>query len=323
MSKASHDLRSNHGRTIYMPEYYTGENGFGNLAIPNIYAADDATSLYPRGTRLVQGERSFYYGTYRGVVDSTASSVTATNGDDLFGKFLFCIAYQQDMANSLLVRKLANELSIVYQTTVDDGGRADDWFSGGWVSGKDTAPSEERMFMRRIVNHEYAATGSAKQQIWNESSKSYTEVDLSAYSNVSVLELDHPVINSKTSMATTIMQNEWKHITWQTDTGYNTYRNTVGACMHNNPTATRHVWFQTWGQMFSPHIHAAGEGASANERQVVVMADGSIQVRGTSYDYFATGSFFPIIGHVMSDTIFETGSGVNETLPMIYIELRR
>ncbi len=321
--KVNHDIRSNAGRTLYMPEYYEGENGFGNLALPDVYAADDQTTLYPRGVKLVQGERVFYYGTYRGVANTGASAatVTATNGDDLFGKFLFTCAYQQDMANGLLVRKLGDELSIVYQTTVDDGARADNWYSGGWVCGKDTTPSDERMFMRRIVKHDYQATGLPTQAIWNESNGSYTTVDLSSYSQVSVLELDQPVTNAKTSMATTIMQNEWKHGVWLNDSGYNHYRNCLGACMHNDPTATRHVWFQTWGPMFCPHVHAATVGAVANERVVILMADGSVQVRESTYDYM--DSHYPVIGHILSDTKFELASLTDEGLPMIYVQWRR
>lgn len=318
-TRVNHDLRSNHGRTLWMPEYFEGENGWTNLQLPNVYAADDQTALYPRGTRLTQGNRSFYYGTYRGVVTNVGSSVTATNGDDLFGKFLFTCAFQQDMANGLLVRKVAGELSIVYNTTVDDGARADNWYSGGWVTGKDSTPSDERMFMRRIVKHDYQATGNLAELIWSETDQAFTEVDLSAYTYASVLELDQPVINSKTSMATTLMQNEWKHCIWQSDTGYSSYRGTVGACMHNDPTATRHVWFQTQGPMFSPHVHAANVGASANERVVILMADGSVQARESTYDYM--DSHYPVIGHIMADTAFEGGAGADEGLPMLIIDV--
>ena len=323
-SKVNHDIRSNQGRTIYMPEYFEGEVGWGNLELPNIYIANDATTLFPRGTKLVMGDRVFYYGTYRGVANQNAAAktVTPTNGADLFGKFLFTCAYQQDMANTLLVRKLANELSIFYQTTVGDGARADNWYSGGWICGKDTI-SAERMFMRRIVKHSYLATGSPIEKIWDESSQSYTTVDLSSYSQVSVLELDQPVINSKIGMATTIMQNEWKHGVWLESTGYDHFRNCLGACMHNNPTATRHVWFQTWGPMFSAHVHAAQGGGASNERVIALMSDGSVQVSDSGYDYSGGNNRFPIIGHVLSDCKFELAGYADEGLPMIYIQWRR
>jgi len=307
-----------------MPEYYRGEEGFGNLAIPDIYAADDAIALYPRGTRLVMGNRVLFYGTYQGKISGKGTSVTATNGDDLFGKFLFSYAYQQDMANALLVRKVANELSIVYNTTVSDA-KSDDYYSGGWVTGKDTAPADERFFSRRIVAHEYGAYGSATELIWNDSTKSFTEVDLSAYQYCSVLELDRPVINSKSGMATTIMQEPYKLVAWQYDDANAHYAQCIGACMHNDPTATRHCWFQTYGEMFCGHFSSEAEGAGEAERVVMLMADGSTQIRSANYDYNTTSYRYPVIGYVMGDTAYNAatpGTPEDEGLPMIFVTLR-
>ena len=326
MSKVNHDIRSNQGRTIYMPEYYEGENGWGNLAIPNVYAADDATTLYPRGTRFVAGERSFYYSTYRGVVNPGASAytVTATNGDDLAFKILFSVAYNQDYATAKLVRKIAGEIDVAVVDTVDDGGRADDWYSGGWISGKDSTPTDERMFSRRIEGHSYLATGSKIQDFWSETNKANTVVDLSASSDVSVLRLDQPVINSKTTMAFVVHTNEWKHAIWQNSTAYVMNHSPLGACMHNNPTYARHVWLQTYGQMFCPHIHAGtGIGSANNEPTVVCMGDGSFQARGSSYDYFASGTFYPVVGHTLGSSIFEVATVTAELLPMIYLTMRK
>ncbi|KKL70108.1 hypothetical protein LCGC14_2108230 [marine sediment metagenome] len=322
MSKVNHDLRSNKGRTIYMPEYYSGESGWANLDIPNVYAADDASPLYPRETRLVTGNRVFYYGTYNGVVTSTGTSVTATNGDDLAGKFLFSYATQDDMATGLLVRKLANELHIVYNTTISKtpAARAEDYYSGGWVTGKDTAPSDERMFGRRIVKHTYQATGTSFA-IFNSSTGLYTLVDLTAYTFVSILELDQPVINAKTTMATTICANEYKEVCWQNDTAYAGYMGSVGACMHNDPTATRSVWLQTYGDMFMPHYEAEAIGSTSNERTLVLNSDGSVQGRTASYDRFS--SFRPIVGYLKYNTIFASGSGANEGLPMMFVTLKQ
>lgn len=323
-TRTNHDLRSNQGRTLYMPEFYEGELGWENMKLPDVYAADDAIALYPREAKLVQGERVFRYGNYRGVRDTGAAAitVTATDGDDLFGKFLFTVAIQQDMATGLLVRKIIGELSIAYQTTVNDGGRADNFYSGGYVCGKDSTPSDARMFMRRIVGHQYEATGLTNEKFYHPGNDVTTEVDLSSYSNVSVLELDQAVTNSKTSMATTIFWPEFKNVVWSMPaSGYSHYANCVGASMRNDPTATRNIWLQGWGPMFCPHVHAANDGASANERVVMLMADGSVQVRDATYDYM--DSHYPEAGVILSDTIFESGSGQDEGLPMIYVKIRQ
>lgn len=321
-SKINHDLRSNAGRTIYMPEYYAGEKGFGNLALPNVYAADDAAALYPRGTKFVAGERVFYYGTYLGQLHNAGTTVSATNGDDLAFKLLLFNAIQSDMTNGLLVRKIANELSIVYQTTVA-AARSNNFYSGGWVTGKDTTPADERMFSRYIVEHKYQADGKSVEKIWNESSKSFVDVDLSAYDYVSILELDQPVINNKTSMATTLMQNPWKRIVWQIDTAYAWKRPWfAGACMHNDPTATRHTWFQTYGPMFNPHLeYALGEEGG---QMLIGMADGSISARNSnSGTYDRLDDHFPVVGYLLGDSAFPTGSCVTELLPMMFLTLRR
>ena len=71
-TKINHDLRSYDGRTIIMPAWKGGQGGFGNLAIPDI---GDTYSVqrYPVGTKLLDGERVFYY--------AKATSIGITNMD--------------------------------------------------------------------------------------------------------------------------------------------------------------------------------------------------------------------------------------------------
>ena len=56
----NHDLRVNNGMTLYHPPYASGQLGFGNMALPDVYHVDQVQQ-YPLGTRLVYGERSFRY----------------------------------------------------------------------------------------------------------------------------------------------------------------------------------------------------------------------------------------------------------------------
>ena len=302
--KGQQALQMEHGAIVIMPPYFQGVNakGWGNLALPDVYASDDGIQQYPEGSEFREGNRKFIYGRYRGVVTHTGTSVTQTSGDDLFGKFLFTYAHQIDMANGLLVRHLTEEQSMWYKTT-PTAQRFTDYLSGGWVCGKDTAPSDARMFMRRIVAHNYSAA---------------LVVSGSAQTLVSELQLDRPIVNSKTSMATTFMGHEYKYICWQNDTGYSSYRGCIGACMRNNPTYDRWCWFQVKGEMFCPHVHAANVGAVANERVVILMADGSVQVRESTYDYM--DSHYPVIGHILGDTTFLAGVA-DEGLPMIFVDV--
>lgn len=56
----NHDLRRVNGQTIYMPPWAEGEEGWGNLELPDVYA-EDAVQKYPIGTKFVEGDRSFRY----------------------------------------------------------------------------------------------------------------------------------------------------------------------------------------------------------------------------------------------------------------------
>lgn len=58
--KVEHDIRSADGGCIYMPPYIGGEEGWGNLEIPDVHVAS-AIQKYPRGTIFRKGEKSWVY----------------------------------------------------------------------------------------------------------------------------------------------------------------------------------------------------------------------------------------------------------------------
>ena len=66
---------------------------------------------------------------------------------------------------------------------------------------------------------------------------------------------------------------------------------------------------------------AANVGAAQNERTVILHADGSVQVRESTYDYL--DSHYPIIGYILADTYTELASLTDESLPMIYVQWRQ
>lgn len=67
--RASHDLRSNHGATIYMPPFAEGQVGWGNLAIPDPNNDVDTEQQYPVETVLRMDKRAWRY-TLIGDVDA-------------------------------------------------------------------------------------------------------------------------------------------------------------------------------------------------------------------------------------------------------------
>ncbi len=323
--RINHDLRRNDGKTVFMPSWFQGETGWGNLGLPNVYKADSA-QLYPAGTKFVDGERVFYYSKFIGQISGTEwiATLQAPNSTALTvtqGRFLFCHAFQEDMANGLMVRHTANELSVVFQTTPSVMQSTDYW-SGGWINGKDTGDSN-RPFYRYITKHDYAATGASDQKIRNTLTEVDTEVDLSSYSNVSVLELDQSVVTSKTTMATTIMPNQWKHAIYKTHSESNQFAPAIGAVIPNAVSQNEWVWLQTWGPMGSPWAFVEFAGALTGEIAYKISGDGSISPQHSGAPAPSDGSTWQLAGVSMSDSIMETASGQDEQLMLIYVMLRR
>ena len=60
MTKKNTDLRSVDGQTVFLPQEIGGDVGAGNIKLPNIYT-EDSVQLYPIGTKLEMGERTFRY----------------------------------------------------------------------------------------------------------------------------------------------------------------------------------------------------------------------------------------------------------------------
>jgi len=56
----NHDLRVNNGCTLYMPPWEEGNDKWGNLALPDVYAIGTA-QLYPTATIFRKGLRTFIY----------------------------------------------------------------------------------------------------------------------------------------------------------------------------------------------------------------------------------------------------------------------
>jgi len=89
-----HDLRVVNGATLYMPPWEPGNDKWGTLATPDVYAIG-TTQLYPTGTIYRKGMRTFVYtltdATYYGISSGVAilagylmeSAATINQGADL------------------------------------------------------------------------------------------------------------------------------------------------------------------------------------------------------------------------------------------------
>ncbi len=300
------------GARVEMPPWFQGEKGWGNLAHPNVYKAD-AQQQYPAGAKYIEGERVFYYDKFIGTITGTewAQALQAPNSTGLTvtqGRFLFAHVFQQDYANGLLVRMVGDESSIWYQTTPAEA-QAKDYYSGGWVNGKDTGDSN-RPFYRRIVAHNY----DVSTIIPGESS---------ADSDVSELQLDQAVVTTKITMATTIMPNRHKHCIYKSHSEWNQYAPAMGAVVPNVVAQNNWVWLQTYGEMGIPWAAVEFSGAGNYEIMYKISGDGSISGQHSGAPAPADGSTFQVAGEAMASSIMESASGQDEELMMIYLKLRR
>lgn len=64
----SHNISTQNGRYIQLPSYVDGQEGYSNLASPDLSIAD-SLQAYPLGTRYVDGDRAFRYARFMGTVN--------------------------------------------------------------------------------------------------------------------------------------------------------------------------------------------------------------------------------------------------------------
>ena len=289
-----------HGRSgahWTFPAFFEGETEgvWQNMVADNIYTAD-ATLLKPRGTRLEIGGKVFYYATYYGKISSNVKADTA--GDDLLGKGLFNFGFAQDYADKLTGAAGSRTVTLADTVAGTPTERVNDFYSGGELGIKDTAPSDARMTSRFIEASTISGT-------------------------TTTLTLDQPLVNVITGGNSVLTPNPYKYASWYHEHANALYHWPVGYCMVNNPTAAYDVWLQTYGSMMSAHVTNSFEGANSNEIVVYGMADGSVQVRDAATDTYNLDGAYPIIGHTIANSRSESGSGQNEGLPFIFLTLRR
>ena len=190
------------------------------------------------------------------------------------------------------------------------------------MSGSDTGTSG-RTFYRYITKHDYAATGSAIQQIYNTNTGTFTSVDLSAYSDVSVLELDQSAVISKATMATTIMPNSWKHLILKTNDETLQFAPAMGAIVPNDVDQNDWAWVQTYGPMCMTWAYTDYSGANTGEVMFKISGNGSINPQNTAAPGAADNSTWQVAGRSMGSSYMEGATGVDEQLLMIFLLLRQ
>lgn len=143
----NHDLRVVNGRTLMMPAWKGGQEGFGNLALPDIRDVD-TVQKYPVGTKLLDNERVFYYAKAGG------SGVTTTS------KAVKQVYPQAVGFRSITVAQVAGDKEITLTTASPDGfGGAgtvtENELAGGFIV---VFPGNNDEFVSRIVSNTLAAS---------------------------------------------------------------------------------------------------------------------------------------------------------------------
>jgi len=300
MKPVIHSLVNNDGARIEMPAWCQGEKGWGNLAHPNVYTAD-STQQYPVSTKYYEGERRFRYTKYVGVsAPAIHTGLAATTGEDLLGKFLFPIGFPVTYASTYTYGVEGTKI-VEVDTLVRAVEQVTDYYSGGWMNGKDTErPS--RMFFRRIVKHDYSAA------------KTYGGADKTV---VGTFEVDQNIVTGFTAMALSIVPNPFKRTVWQDAHNNWQYNASHGASMVNNPAANTWIWLQDLGPMGCNHCGGPGYGGDeAAETKYVVLGDGSITVM---IDQTVSYGYHQIAGYSLPNAITETGTGETEQKPIIWV----
>lgn len=300
--RLEYSLQVQGGSMLFMPPWFQGEAGWGNLSPPNVYEADPQ-QRYPAGAKYVEGDRIFRYVKYLGQSNTSDgyihTAIQSDVGENCMGRFMFNIGFPVTYAGSYVYGLVGTKIVEIDTTTLAIE-QAADYYSGGWITGYSAT---NRFLTRRIVAHDYAAS-----KVVGGTSKSA----------VSTLTVDQNLVSTLASMATSITSNPWKRTVWRWQDAGALYGHTVGAAMVNDMAVNSWYWSLTKGPMGCAHIESDFGGVSERETIYTLRGDGSINAcLGSTSDTAGR----PVIGHSLPSSIAETGSGQDDSYPMIWVDI--
>lgn len=237
MKKNNYDLRCVDGRTLVMPAWKGGQEGYGNLVVPDIRDVD-TVQKYPVGTKLLDSERVFYY------AKATATGITNTDMGVKNG-------YRQHVAYTTIAATVAaGGTSVVLDVGAGDGVAADGVIAANELAGGFVV----------IFNHDSDAFTS--RILENTATTGAGEMTLTLQDELPValvVDVDHGEC----------MANPW----FGCETSASDVEPVLGMA-HAKVAASGWFWLQTWGPVW---IAPQGVfGNAANDHQAVFRHDGSI-----------------------------------------------
>jgi len=235
----NHDLRVVDGRTLYMPPYAGGQDGWGNLALPDV-GVSDAVQKYPIGTKYVEGDRTFRY------AHANPSGGTITPGR------LVCNmnTVQERAGASWDVNGVVGDTVVYINAMVNNIDLNE--FAGGYLL---YAGADGLSNMIPIVSNTAATTGDGP----------------------STIVLGMPLTGAATAGVTgsTLTGSIFGNVL-QMSVGAGTgYQSAVGLPLMEI-TQDYYAWIQTWGPCIIVGVAATGD--TDDERTVIVNQDGCIKI---------------------------------------------
>jgi len=291
----NHDLRVNNGCTLYMPPWEAGNDKWGNLAIPDVYAIGTA-QLYPTGTIFRKGLRTFIY------------SLCAATGYGTSGAGIMAGACMEPTAEILIktdaVVSGASGASVIGVTT--SASTALNAYAGGTIG-----------IMQAAGGLTTVGRGSTYQIISNTAESG----------NVTYFTLDGTLVNDYgTGDDVVLAENPYAEC--RTNVNGNFHMTTgINIC---TTVASSYLWLQTGGMNNLLIMMVAFEGAYVNGVPCYSVA-GTPQIADTSDGAIGTATTSGIahgnlqcIGHVYASTVIggATGTPADVSIsPTVFLDI--
>jgi len=269
-TKVNHDLRSNNGHTIHLPGEIGGDVGAGNLRIPNVFEEDDV-QLYPIGTRLANGNRTYHYYYAPAAIANTTLAIANYNKIQIG----YALSYDASQPAGSATYKI-------------DGSAAG-------------TPAKNAYAGSYIVPFSALAIGRPQMRIVSNTISAYDSVYTTVYTTVLTLERPLPVVIAANT-GNSIYYSQYADCRSAHAGAYQAFVG-VPAC---NMTAAHWGWVLTWGPVFITAT-SVGPGYAGYARTMVFNSDGSIAPSNAEW---VTGvASHQIAGYCLDETASVTSAG--------------
>jgi len=233
------DLRVVNGRTLVLPAWKGGQEGWHNMVVPDIRDID-SIQKYPVGTKLLDGERVFYY--------AKASSVGVSKTD-----YGVKNGYRQHIAYAnIAAAAVVGATSIVIDVAATDG------------VGKDGAIAANELAGGFVVVFNHDDDAFTCRILENTATTGAGEMTLTLQDEIPVAlaagDVDHGECMAHWALG----------CEWNTDN-----EEPVVGVAHAKVTASYWFWLQTWGPCWLGPS-SSGPCEAAHKHQVVFESTGEV-----------------------------------------------